>query len=166
MDVKRWILVLFLVVTVLAAFGIFAFSVPHANAVRNLLEDTDVPQIIISNDARQALNQEYGHSDSEFSACLDVKQNLFYQNTSLKTQYEVTGITALQSSGGSNYAEQVYCEYGSIHSHPGKSCFFSLADIYSIKARFKNGEMFAVVMCGVDNFYYVTRNNFEEKKIN
>lgn len=130
-------------------------QIPHSNDFK------------IKKDVLEKVNNIYEETTNEFSACLDVAQNVEYaeDGSSISVSYEITGIYDIVLSDGENYANHDYCEYAVIHSHPNHECFFSLTDIYSIKKRFKKGEFFSVVICNKNELIYITRNNYEEKKI-
>ena len=157
------------IIVLLVLALVLAAGINLANTFRQkyvLLEESK-SQLTMSDDLNLLLNQKYNEFDTEFASCLAIEQHLNYSSdlSRLDTYYEITGIHDITVSSGKNYIQQKFCEFGNIHSHKGRSCHFSLADIYSEKIRFKNGEMFAVLMCGQDEFYYITRNNYEEKKL-
>ena len=165
MKLKWFFILTFVAVLILASYGQKGATGNSVLSEQNI--DKDASQITMSKEAADILNKNYRESTTEFAACLDVKQHLVYNedNTDLDTFYEIIDIKEIVTSSGDNYISQGYCENGLVHAHKGGSCVFSLTDIYSIKEHFRNGEIFSVLMCGEDKFYYITRNDYKEKEI-
>ena len=165
MKLKWFFILTFVAVLILASYGQKGATGNSILSEQNI--DKDASQITISKEAADILNKNYRESTTEFAACLDVKQYLVYNEdkTDLETFYEIIDIMEIITSSGDNYISPGYCENGLVHAHKGGSCVFSLTDIYSIKEHFRNGELFSVLMCGEDKFYYITRNDYKEKEI-
>lgn len=124
-------------------------------------------QFTITRELAHNLNEYYKNSDKEFSVCITTEKKSSYSEdgTNLKISYLLNNLDGEIEYSGLNYAINDYCDEGIIHSHPKGSCFLSLSDISAFKSRIAQGEIFTVVMCGEDNFVYITRNNFLESKV-
>jgi hypothetical protein len=122
-------------------------------------------QFFITKEIANTLNKEYSSSTKEFAACMTTNQLVEQTQTLMKTSYALTGFDTDILFFGESFSTMNYCESGVIHSHPKGSCYFSIADIYSFKDRIKKGEYFSIIMCGIDQFYYITRNDFSEQPL-
>ncbi|MGV8169134.1 MAG: hypothetical protein ACP5N3_03705 [Candidatus Nanoarchaeia archaeon] len=129
-------------------------------------ESKDLPnQFFITKEVAALLNKEYQSSDKEYAACLKANQIVTAMDATIKISYVLTGFDTNIRFFGESFSQIDYCDGGMVHSHPKGTCYFSVADIYSFKDRIQKGEYFSVLVCGVDDFRYITRNDFTERKL-
>lgn len=129
-------------------------------------ETSDSPnKFFVSREIAEMLNEAYKSSDKEYAACMKANQMVATLEAGIKISYILTGFDTNLRFFGETFSQIDYCEGGMVHSHPQGTCYFSVADIYSFKDRIKKGEYFSVLVCGVDDFRYITRNDFTERKL-
>ena len=121
-----------------------------------------IGKLEITEDMRDFFNSKYS-TEKEFAVCLNISRAITYDITTLFSKYTIDGIEDKLKYYGKDFSNPSYCENALIHSHPMGSCYFSVGDIRSFKDRIKHGEYYFVVMCGLDRFIYIERNNFNEK---
>jgi len=157
--------------TVVLTVLIVAVSVGYAqidfkmnNEALSEENQTSPNQFFLSQDIASKLDSEFS-PEKEFAACLKTSQIVKTTDSNLEVSYLLDGFDSNVNFYGESFSTIGYCDYGTIHSHPKGSCYFSVADIYSFKDRIKKGEFFAALMCGKDKFYYITRNDFKERML-
>jgi hypothetical protein len=157
--------VVLIVLCVALATGNAKLDVPSGKTTVAEENSNIQDKFFITKELANILDEKYANSDVEFAACLNMNQVVKMAQMSLQASYMITGLDSDILSFGASFSTMGYCNSGVIHSHPKETCKFSLADIYSFKDRIKKGELYSIIMCGKDTFYYITRNDFTEQKL-
>jgi hypothetical protein len=132
----------------------------------NLENNEPTSTFTITREMADKLNANYRGSEKEFAACLNFEQKIKNEKeNSISVSYEIGSFETPITFFEEGFSRMGYCESGVIHSHPKGTCYFSIADIHSFKQRIKKGEFFSVLVCGEDDFYIITRNDFDERPL-
>ncbi|PLW79369.1 hypothetical protein C0585_08135 [Candidatus Woesearchaeota archaeon] len=155
------------IVSIMVGLGVIFGAIDYKFNSEVFMETTSYnSNLYMNKELADELNTYYADSKREFSACIIISQEKTQvSNDNLNIDYYLTGIEGQVKYSGFDHSTNEMCNYGTIHSHPKGTPYFSIADITAFKSRIKEGETFAVIIHGENEFTYITRNDFEEKKV-
>lgn len=129
--------------------------------------DMDNGFVYLSPEIAEYLNEHYS-PDREFSGCLEYVHKVIDGNISFYINALTEFFPNYHASSNLEVCNSYFYKKAPIHSHTfiednNHFCYFGKDDIEIAKEYFKSGSVIFIGMCDKNKFFYIERNDFNEK---